>query len=158
MSYFYFNKYMGKLLFFIGCLVLTISVQAQCVEKTNDPCILVNSSYVADATKAFELLPALRTQVESLIKQNTAGEAQITALKLVNEAFKEIVALKDQKDAVTDKMFAVYERVIKLQGDLLDKLEARLNRPKSFLQKLGDVIKQIGNIAIGIAIGRGIGI
>lgn len=145
--------FMKKLILF-SILFLSAPVYSQCVERAGDPCIPVNQSFIDDSTKAFTLLAAKSDTIEKLLTERNASGASLDALKLVNAALHEVLALKDKKDEINAKMLILYEKVIAMQDALIDKMEKRLNKGKGFWDKVLNVIKQVAYIAAGIALGR----
>jgi hypothetical protein len=147
------------------CFVLTLSMSAQTVSSTpdrNTP-VQVTQGFVDDATKAFALVVELRDALQK--EQMASGASAVTkaALQAQIDALNGLIAIKDRKDAayeslltLRDKAFEMYDRIIKIQADMLDRLTAQLNKPQSAWKKFVRMVEKIVVFAAGAAIGRGI--
>lgn len=148
--------------FFTFGLVITVSGQQ--VNPTplprNEP-RTVTQGYIDDATEAFDLVVALRDQLQKEKELNAAKgvtnaalQAQITALDGLIAILQRQSTVYESLLALRDQAFAVYEKIIKIQADMIDRLVAQLNKPKTAWKKFVDGLATIGKIILGVAIGR----
>jgi hypothetical protein len=71
-----------------------------------------------------------------------------------NKPVKETVY--EQLLTLRDQAFAMYDKIIKIQTEMIDRLTAQLNKPQSAWQKFVRVVEKIVVFAAGAAIGRGL--
>jgi hypothetical protein len=145
--------------------VLLISANAQTVSPTpdrNKP-VTVSQGFVDDATKAFALVVELRDALQK--EQMASGASAVTkaALQAQIDALNGLIAIKERKETVyeqlltlRDQAFAMYDKIIKIQTEMIDRLTAQLNKPQSAWQKFVRVVEKIVVFAAGAAIGRGL--
>lgn len=68
-------------------------------------------------------------------------------------SLNELDAINAKKIDAYQALNKVYESIIKLQSDMIDKLEKRLLKPKSMFEKFMDIIKTAAAVIVGISIG-----
>lgn len=109
------------------------------------------------ANEIFDKLNQLVAAKDLIIKlqteRGTADTALANALKVV-EGWKELDAVNGQIIAKKDQIITLYERVMQVQMQIIENLEKRLSRPKSPLDKIAGIIKDLGYVLAGIALGR----
>lgn len=154
---------MKPVIFLVIILTLFCGIgSAQTVSPTPEPQVIVSQSFLNDATKAFALVVELRDALE---KERTASGATTVvkaALQAQIDALNGLIVIKDRKEAVyqslldlRDQAFAVYEKVIKIQADMIERLTTQLNKPQSGWQKFVRIIEKVVIILAGVALGRG---
>lgn len=116
----------------------------------------VDQTFVDDATKAFLLVPELKKSLESCLTERKFSDAERDSVKVLIKGFDDLIKVKDQISAEKDKIIALYEKVIEFQSQIIDKLEKKLLKPKSFFQKFLQAVKETLLILGGIALGRGL--
>jgi ABC-type phosphate transport system auxiliary subunit len=146
---------MRLLLLFIAFFALASPLAAQSV---NCPVGYVCLAQ-ATANEVFSKLNELAAAREALIKlqaERVASDAVIASAqkliddyKALDEANKGIIAKHEQVEAL-------YQKTIQLYSDMVEKLVAKINAPKSAFQKFVTALKEIGLLAAGIALGRGL--
>jgi hypothetical protein len=151
---------MKLVIFLVIFLAFFGEANAQTVSPTPEPQVLVSQSFLNDATKAFALVVELRDALE---KERTASGATAVvkaALQAQIDALNGLIVIKDRKEVVyqslldlRDQAFAVYEKVIKIQADMIERMSAQLNKGKSAWDKIVGVLKTVVSILAGAAIG-----
>jgi CHASE3 domain sensor protein len=125
--------------------------------------VTVSQGFVDDATKAFALVVELRDALQK--EQMASGASAVTkaALQAQIDALNGLIAIKERKETVyeqlltlRDQAFAMYDKIIKIQTEMIDRLTAQLNKPQSAWQKFVRVVEKIVVFAAGAAIGRGL--
>jgi hypothetical protein len=113
----------------------------------------------ASANDIFDKLNQLVAAKDLIIKlqtqAGTADTALANALKVI-EGHIELHAVNDQIILKKDQIILLYERVMALQMQIIENLEKRLTRGKTTLEKIAGVLKTIGYILAGAALGRGL--
>lgn len=154
-----------KRLIFLATLIFvsTIGLKAQTPQATpnrNTP-VVTTQGFIDDATKAFTEIVALRDALQKEQMANGAGAVTKAALQSQIEALNGLIAIFERKDAIyqslldlRDQAFAVYEKVIKIQSEMIERLTNQINKGKSGWQKFLGVLTRIADIALGIAVGR----
>lgn len=152
----------ASVLIYLGCVASAFGQTVSPTPDRNTP-VTVTQGYIDDSTKAFALVVELRDALQK--EQMAGGASQVTkaALQAQITALNDVIAIKDRKDAVyqslldlRDQAFAVYEKVIKIQADMIEKLYAQLNKPASAWHKFVRAVERIAMIALGISLGRGL--
>jgi hypothetical protein len=117
---------------------------AQCVpQETINKCKVTADKLIAS------LDVIAKFQAERLTTDAEKAAAQ-TLIKALND----VIDIRGKLVADQDKIIAMYEKVTQLQADLIQKLTTALNKPRSAFEKFLTVLKEIGILAMGIAIGR----
>ena len=84
------------------------------------------------------------------------------ALQSQIDALNSLIVIFERKDVIyqslldlRDQAFAVYEKVIKIQSEMIDRLTKQLNRGKSGFDKFLGVLKTVAVLLSGYALGHG---
>lgn len=143
------------------CFILTLAVHSQTVSPTPAK-VLVDQSFIDSATKAFVEVVALRDALQKEQLANGASAVTKAALQTQIDALNGLMVIYERKDAVyeslltlRDKAFEVYERIVKIQADMIEKLSTQLGRGKTGWQKFTAALGKIAVLLAGVAIGRG---
>lgn len=105
--------------------------------------------------KLNELVEA-RTLIAANAKERAVSDATLaTALKTI-EGYKEYTAVKDMIIVKQTEMMALYEKTLKLYVDLVEKLQAQINKPRSAWSKFLSALKTVITLAAGVSLGRGL--
>lgn len=140
---------MKKIILFFGMMLLVgLSVRAQTVE--------VPQTFVDDATKAFDLVVEQKKVIENCLTERKLTDAERDSMRVLIKGFDELIKVKDQISDAKDRIIALYERVIVMYQGLVEKLEQKLLKPKSFFQKFLQAVKETLLLVGGIVIGRGL--
>jgi hypothetical protein len=134
--------------------VFAISANGQCVSDAKSQC--VPNETMNRINKALDELAASRDLIVKLTAQAATSDAKAAAASEVISKANEILALDAKIMGSYDKVIALYEQTIKLYADLVDKLTAKINAPKSAWQKFTQALKEIALLAAGVALGRGL--
>ena len=158
-----------KTLFIITFLlcVCAVNISAQTVAPTPDrnAPVTTTQGFVDDAAKAFALVVELRDALQKQLEAGGASEVTKAALRMQITELNALIAIKDRKEAayqslldLRDQAFAIYEKVIKMQADMMDKMWKRLNKGQSAFDKFLNGVKQVVTLVTGIIIGKKLGI
>lgn len=134
-------------------LVLAVSAQAQdcpsgfqCVPQAQFNTIL----------NRLEQLVEAKDTINKMLAERGASDAAINSALKVIEGWKELDAINNTIILKQKDVIALYERVMQMQMTIIENLEKRLLKPKSGFSRFLDVIKTVGYILSGIALGRGL--
>lgn len=133
---------------FLMILFTALSISAQ--EKQ----ICVDQSFVDDATKAFELVVEQRKTIETFLTERAKTDIERQSMNALLKSYDELIKVKDSISAEKDKIIAFYAKVVEMQMTIIEQLEKKLTKPKSFLDKVLKVLKEVALIVGGILIGR----
>ena len=64
--------------------------------------------------------------------------------------------IQDSKESAYKQLVAVYDRMLLIQNQIIDKLEKQLNAKPSTFKKIMRVVKEVLILSAGITIGRGL--
>lgn len=139
-------------------LVTGIPVSAQTVEISQaaaDKCV-ENTQKLDAALKIIDRFTTVERPASDLALAKAAQVIEID--KLLLDAKDALIAIKDRKEQAYIELIAVYDKIVAAQSQMIDKLTAKMLKPKSaltkFLDSVKEVIKAVGYIAAGAAIGR----
>lgn len=138
-------------------LVIGIPVSAQTVE--------ISQAAADKCVENTQKLDAAQKVIDQFLKERTASDLALAKAnqvieidKLLLDAKDALIAIKDRKEAAYIELISVYDKIVAAQSQMIDKLMAKMLKPKSSLQKFLDgvraIIRDIGFIAAGAAISR----
>lgn len=148
------NRCKSILLILAAFFVFATATAAQDVCPAGKVCI--------DQTTANRLFNTVEQLVEAkdviakMLQERGASDAAINSALKVIEGWKQLDAINNTIILKQKDVIALYERTLKMYADLVEKLEARLMKPKSAFSKLMDAIKTVLTLAAGVALGRGL--
>lgn len=131
-------------------LVFTINLQAQDC-PTGQVCIPQ-----ATANKLFDAVTQLTAAQEAITKLTASNSAAQTALDRalsLIEKYKEGDVIDGQLLVKAKDLAAASDAIAEMWKKYALDLEARLNRPKSTWDKIAGVLKRVGDILAGVALG-----
>lgn len=118
--------------------------------------VVVSQQFVDDATKAFTEVVALRAALAEQAKVLPLNSAERKAVDNTIAAMDALIAVKDKISAAHVELENVLLKAISAQNDIIDRLTAQINKPKSFFDKLAATLEKIALIAAGVVIGHGL--
>lgn len=136
--------------FFICLLFGGTAMQAYCQT------VQVSQEFVDRATQAFNLVVEQRKALEEFQKERVLNQAERAATNAAIAGLNEVITLKDKTIASFEKLITVYENIIRIQNSIIEQLEKRLLKPRTFFQKFLQGLKETLLIVGGIVIGRGL--
>lgn len=136
-------------------IVLWIVLGA-CFSAHGQEKICVEQTFIDSATKAFEMVVSQREVINKFLEERAKSDAEKQVAGTLIKSLDELLAIKDKTIAAYEKMMLIYENVIKMQFSIIEQLEKRLLKPKSFLDKFLKAVKDIVVFAAGVVIGRGL--
>ncbi len=101
-------------------------------------------------------LVAAKDLIAKLEKQTAQADAVIASAQRVIEDYKKLDAVNGMMIVKYEKIIELYEQTIKMYQNLVEKLEAKLNAPKSAFQKLVGILGKAVTLLAGVALGRGL--
>lgn len=138
----------------ITCFILAHAASAQTTDCPSGKVCIDQST----ANKLFDVANQLveaKDVIAKMLAERGASDAAIASALKTIDGYKELVAVKDLTYAEIEKASALKDKIIELQWKLIEKFEARLNKPKSGFSKILDALKVVGYILTGITLGRG---
>lgn len=119
------------------------------------PNLVVDQKYIDDCTKAFDEVVALRAAVLEfrVVGAKTSAE-RVTSDALI-KGLNELLSIKDRTIAAYEMKEKVYDSIIKLQSDMIDRMAKQLSQGKTAWQKFASVLKTVVVLAAGVTFGRG---
>lgn len=116
--------------------------------------IEVDQSFVDDSTKAFILIAEQRKTIENFLAERARTEIERQSAQTLIKAYDELIKVKTEVGLEKDKIIQMYEKVINLQMAIIDSLEKKLLKPKSFFQKVLATLRDLTLIVVGLTVGR----
>lgn len=135
-------------------LLASVAINAQCVEKPNDPCVPVNQSILDRAGRAADELLAARDALVKHASERTVTDAERKAAATLIDGLNQLVATGQRIQDEQTKVITLYKNVIEMYQGIVERLEKMIARPQSGWQRFASLLKTVGNILAGIALGR----
>jgi len=126
---------------------------AQCVPTATDPCISINQSVLDRTSAALTELAASRDVIAKFKAQNTLTDAQAKAADVLIKNLNDLVDVRGRVIVEYEAMQKLYKSVIDMQGQIIERLEKMLNKPKSGWAKLAAILEKTVILLAGVAIG-----
>lgn len=141
------------ILFVIGAFAW--SVNAQAVDCPTGMVCIPQATFNKTLDRLEELV-ASKDVIAKMLTERGASEAALNSALKTIEGWKSLdeinnVIILKQKDVI-----ALYEKVITMYQNVVEKLEQRLAKPKSAWQKFVGILKTAATLLSGIALGRGL--
>lgn len=143
-----------KKLLFILILFLAPVVYGQCTASPGWQC--VPQSVMDRTAKALDEIPPLRDLVAKQAKQLGLKDDEVKALNASISAWS--AAFTSQGDLVKAQnvMIEALQKLTNAALDLAQKLQDKINKPKSGFARFVEILEKIALIAVGVSIGRGL--
>lgn len=133
-------------------LFAVISLQAQCVEAPNDPCVLVHQSTLDKAAKVVDDYKAAKDVIASFMLERAATDKEREAVKsfmnAANSTFDILQKGLVDRDKVIDAAMKVIDKLMAVNERLL----AQLDKKPSLWSKFVSVLKTAVLLVTGAAI------
>jgi hypothetical protein len=113
------------------------------------------ASFNTMVNRLNELVEAREVINKMLTERGTADVALASAQRVI-EGWKQLDAVNGMIIVKQKEMMELYEKTLNLYASLVEKLEARLMKPRSPWSKFLDAIKTVIMLAAGVALGRGL--
>ncbi len=130
-------------------LLFTVSAFAQ-----DEPKICVSQDAINKCASAATELLAARDAISQFTVERTTSLAERTAAAKVVEGLNNLLAIKDRQIAAYEQINLLFRQTIELQGQIITRLEDRLNKPKSAFQRLVSILRDLSFVLAGISLGR----
>lgn len=140
-------KYLATILF---VLAFSLAVSAQCQSGS----VCVPQTTIDQATAAAIELKSARAVIASFQLERTATDAERSSAGRLVDKLNAVIATQDKLQTEYVAVIELYKQVVQMQTDLITKLTAQINKPRSTFQKFIDTLKEIAILVGGIAIGR----
>lgn len=105
------------------------------------------------AARLAELIEA-RKVITEYIKKDALTAAERDAAQLYVKRLNDLIELDDKVFVLYHKAIEQAHKILDMQSALIEKLIARLDRPKSGWQKFLSALEKVADIALGIVLGR----
>ncbi len=89
--------------------------------------VVVDSSFVDDANKAFNEVLALRQAIEQFKAERGSSTAERAASDALIKNLNDLIAIKDRTISANEQLVQVYAKIIQIQNDMIDRLDKKLN-------------------------------
>lgn len=141
---------------FLVCILLLIAgtVRAQVACPDGNQC--VKQSVLEKCADVADQLAAARVALTKLESERSLTQAEREAAQSLIKGLNDYLAVKDRIIADYEQISKMKDGVIALYQQMVEKLVAQVNRPKSAWQKFLQVLKEIALVAAGITVGRGL--
>jgi xanthine dehydrogenase molybdopterin-binding subunit B len=139
---------MKRLILIAAFLIFATPVAAQTVT--------ISQESFNKLVNAAESLVEAKDVIAKMLAERGASDAAIASALKTIEGWK---ALDEINNTIIEKQKAViglYEKTLNLYASLVEKLEARLMKPKSAWSKFLDGLKTVLTLAAGVVLGRGL--
>jgi hypothetical protein len=144
---------MKIILTIVFILIASVAIKAQCTTQAGFVCIPQET-----ANRYYKLADeyiALKDAYNKLLVERGASDAVVISYGRLVEDYKQAISIRDSIDAQKNALLALYEKTIQMYAGLVEKLETKLNAPKSAWSKFLSALKTVAILAAGIALGRG---
>jgi hypothetical protein len=125
----------------------------QCTTQPGFVCI--TQAAANDMSAKLDELKADRDVIAKFMVERATNAAELAAANKVIDSWKALDVTNSTIIQKYEAVNAMYEHVIKMQSDLIDKLTNKINAPKSAWQKFLTAAKEVLILAAGITLGRG---
>lgn len=138
---------------FIFCIFLFVgSANAQDTCPVGFVCLPQATANRLLAT--VEQLIAAKDALAKLSAERAASDAVIASATRVIEDYKQLDIINGMMIVKYKMVVDLYEKTLTVYADLVDKMQKKIDAPKSAWQKFVGVLKTIATVAAGILIGR----
>jgi hypothetical protein len=126
---------------------------AQCVSTPDDPCVSVKQSLIDRAAATATELKHARDVIAAFELERATSQAERIAAQALIKSLNDVMDVRGRIITEYERMQVVYQKVIDMQAQLIERQSALLNKGKSGWDKFLVVLKTVGAIALGIVIG-----
>jgi hypothetical protein len=128
------------------------------IEPQNPKCapVTVTQGFLDNATDAFKQLVAYRNAYQKLLSERALTDQERKAYEFVITQLDEVITIGKKVNDTHVLLEEQYQKIIKIQGDIIDRLNKQLTQKKGFLDKLLGVVEKIVLVLAGVTIGRGL--
>ncbi len=144
-------KYLGIILLFF---VVGIPTAAQTTCPSGLICF--TQAQANDIDTKLKELAADRDVIAKFMVERATNAAELAKANKVIEGWQAIDATNTSIQQKYAAVISMYEHVVQMQADLIEKLIAKVNAPKSAWQKFLTAAKEVLILAAGITLGRGL--
>ncbi len=107
-----------------------------------------------DSARAFDLVRALQDQVNQLLNERSMNAIERKGWEQVKISLDAGIAINASLADAYKALDAVKDKIIKIQSDMIDKLNTQLMKKKSFFDKVLDILKEATILLAGYALGH----
>ncbi len=135
----------------LGCIYLAsiVGINAQCVATPTDACIEVHQSLLDRSSQVATELKAARDVIAKFETERTFTEAERNAAKTLTASLNEALDVRGRIIADQERMQTIYQRVIDMQSEIIERLEKQLSKGKSGFQKLAGILEKVVLVLAG---------
>lgn len=145
------------ILAFLFVVAIPTAVNAQCVDSpTEGRCVAVHQSILDRAAKAVNELTEARKVIAAFEKVNVLTEAERAAYKNLAVVSDSAIAILQKGLLDRDRVIELQQKALELYADLVAKLTAKIDAPRSAWSRFLSVVKTIATIVVGVSIGKGL--
>ena len=145
---------MKQFLLIFAILLFAGLVKGQTVCTVPSGFVCITQTAADSIAKDLDELKASRVALAKATAQVALTDAERAAAKSVIDAMQAAFDARGKIVADQTAMIELQQKVIAMYSQLVEKLTAQINKPKTGFQKLLAVLVRIADIATGIAIGR----
>jgi hypothetical protein len=131
-----------------------LSINAQCTTQAGYVCI--TQAAANDIAKNLDELKAARDVIAKFTAERSATDAERQAATVLLKAANDALDTLAKGIADREKLIDLQAKTLQLYADLVEKMTAKLNAPKSAWAKFVEAVEKIAILALGISIGRGL--
>jgi uncharacterized coiled-coil protein SlyX len=145
-----------KKLVLIAIIFLAPAAYSQCVSTATDPCIQVNQSLIDRAARAADELLAARTALVKIEASQNADAVAIKAAATAIDTLQRAIDTGKSIQASQDQIIEMLKGVIKMQGEIIERMQNQLGKGRTAWQKLVHALEVVSYILAGAALSHGL--
>ena len=139
----------------IAILSLTFA-GASYAQACPDGSVCFTQAQANDIFDKLSQLVAAKDAIAKLLAERGASDAVIASATRVIEDYKQLDAINGMMIVKFKQVIELYEKTLTMYASLVEKLEKKLDAPRSAWQKFVNAIKVIGYILAGAALKKGL--
>ena len=143
---------MKKLVLITILLFAPLVAYTQCSEGSQ----CVPNAVIDRATAAATELAAARQVIEAFSKERTANEQERASAARLIDRLNAVILVQDRLNIEYNAVIGLYKETIKMYAELVEKMTAQLNKPRSVWAKFLSALKTITVLIAGVTLGRGL--
>lgn len=145
-------KKLAIIIIFVLAGYAGICAQTQCPDGSQ----CVKQSVIEKCADVADQLVLARDAITKLEAERSLSQAERQAAQTLIKGLNDLIVVKDRIIADYEQISKMKDGVIALYQQMVEKLMAQVNKPKSGWQKFLQVLREIALVAAGVTLGRGL--
>lgn len=134
---------------FVIALIFGASLSSYCQ-------VSVPQEFLDDCNQAFKLVAVQRDQLANYAEKDKLTKAERDSALALVASMDSLMAVKDRTILSYETLVKTLQNAIEIQSKIIDILEKRLLKPRSFLEKTLKALKEFALVTAGVILGRGL--